>query len=147
MNKQHNGTFQPVWKFGNEFYCEKTGVAVVVNKSSHKIPHYSFKSGRYKLGDESTRGLLMPFIGARVTKDDIYSGVLDVSNIEALTEQLAYAVQWAKEDLEYECSQARQDVEKREAASRDNHATRKRGNGSITTETEVQPVFVEAEAA
>lgn len=136
MAQKHGGVFRTHWKFANEFYCEKTGVVVIVNKSSHRIAQYSAKLGRYKIGDEEARGPLVAFIGARVIKEDILSGELDSASLDAAVEQLIQAKAWIAEQIAFNCREARAELARKEAESNEVPAERRR-NGSIETETEV----------
>lgn len=117
---QRNGGFQVQWHFGNEFTCDETGISVLVNKSSHKVPQYSFKLGRYgRYEDEGSSGPLMPFILARVTRDDIFSGILDTRYVDLAVDLWKEAIVWAKEDLQHECNRAAEDQERRDAERED----------------------------
>lgn len=112
QEQQGRGGFKPTWRFAQEFYCEATGVSVVVNKTNHPVPQYSLKTGRYK-GDPETSQLL-PFIGARVERENIFSGVLDSSNIDALQDLIAQAKEWIRDDLAHCADEAQQRAEARE---------------------------------
>lgn len=124
---QDRGGFKPTWRFAAEFYDEATGVAVQVNKTNHPVPQYSLKTGRYK-GEPET-GQFLPFIGARVTRDNIFSGILECDNLDALVAKIVEAKEWIEADLAHCCDEAQQRAEAREqrAANRDKPETRKTG--------------------
>ena len=139
QEQQGRGGFKPTWRFAQEFYCEKTGVSVVVNKTNHPVPQYSLKTGRYK-GDPETSQLL-PFIGARVTRENIFSGVLESDNIDALLDLIAEAKQWIQDDLAHCCDEAQQRAEAREQrqANRDKPETRHTGKTAKKKGKKEQP--------
>lgn len=121
---QGNGGFQPTWKFAKEFLCEETLVAVVVTKTNHMVPQYSIRTGRYKTPEEGEK--LLPFVGCRVTHDDIFSGVAETENIDALLDLIIQAKEWIQEDLAEACEKAQARLEAREQreANRNNAETR-----------------------
>jgi len=104
--KCENISFKPRWSFANEFTDINTGVSVVVNRSNHKVPQYSFKLGRYKNVMEEGKPLLT-WIGARVTPQDIYSEILECENLDAAIKLLVEAKEWAKENLIWACVDAK----------------------------------------
>lgn len=116
-NQSQGGGFKPTWRFAKELLCEETGVAVVINKTDHRVPQYSFKAGRYK--DLVEGSPLLPFVGAKVLRGEdgnIFGGKLDCSCIDAEIRLLTEAREWAKEDLAYETDKAQEAAEAREKA-------------------------------
>jgi hypothetical protein len=113
QSAQGNGGFQPTWKFAKEFLCEATLVAVVITRTNHMVPQYSIRTGRYKTLEVEGQKLL-PFVGCRVTHDDIFSGVAETENIDSLLDLIAQAKEWIQEDLAEACEKAQARVEARE---------------------------------
>lgn len=100
--------FKPTWKESAEFVCEETGVFVRVTNTNHKIPQWSIAGfGRYKVLPNGNQ-VPVNYILLRAEHDNVLSGELDYTFLEAFEDQLDAAVSFIASEHRLACQHVRE---------------------------------------
>lgn len=105
-------TFKPTWTPAKDFVHEGTGVCVRVNQTNHQIPQHSYEIGRYR--DQDDPKSFIPFLLVRVNRDDVTSGKLDSSHLDAVYDMIELAEEWSEQVISAAADKFREKREKQE---------------------------------
>lgn len=131
--------FKPTWKESAEFVCQETGVFVRVTNTNHKVPQWSIAGfGRYK---RLPNGKEVPvnYILLRAEHDNVLSGELDYTFLDAFEDQKDAAVDFIANEHRLACQHVRElEAEKSNEEPREPRNIVKASKGrrqSVKTET------------